>query len=292
MKPPMRERQTTEPPAADEASGPRAARRTARPAVGFAPVALLLSAMLIIASCTDQGGGGPSAPSSGGPGPTEGVPGPTDGAARASPSPPVGGPVTTPEEAAALVIASDPRFADVRPYDPDLIGQAAWWTAEPAADGYIVIIRIGWGDCQAGCIDQHTWRYSVTTAGEVELLSEEGSELPPGGVGDETADTGGVTGRALAGPTCPVVQDPPDPSCADRPVAGAVIVVRDARGREVARVTTAADGLFTLELPGGTYTLEPQPVEGLMGTAAPVEVTVEPGEAPVLVDLPYDTGIR
>jgi hypothetical protein len=189
------------------------------------------------------------------------------------------------------VIASDPRFSDVRPYDPNMIGQAAWWTAEPTAGGFAVTIRIGWGDCQAGCIDEHVWHYSVATDGTLELIAEEGDELPPGSVGDGTADTGEVSGRALAGPTCPVVQDPPDPACADRPVDGAVIAVRDAAGTEVARVTTASDGLFTLELPGGTYTLEPQPVEGLMGTAAPVEVTVVPGGPPVMVDLAYDTGI-
>lgn len=249
-----------------------------RSAASLFPLVLLLSFALIVSGCAGAGGSA--------------TPGPSDGGPGASPSPPVGGPVTTPEEAAALVIASDPRFADVIPFDPDLIGQAAWWTAEPAADGFIVTIRLGWGDCQAGCIDEHTWRYSVTTAGEVALLSEEGDKLPPGGVVDGTADTGEVFGRATAGPTCPVVQNPPDPACADRPIEGAVIVVRAASGSEVARVTTAADGLFSLELPGGTYILEPQPVEGLMGTAAPVEVTVEPGGAPVLVDVPYDTGIR
>ena len=34
-----------------------------------------------------------------------------------------------------------------------------------------------------------------------------------------------VTVLVLAGPTCPVVTDPPDPACADRPVEGAELVV-------------------------------------------------------------------
>ena len=57
-----------------------------------------------------------------------------------------------------------------------------------------------------------------------------------------------VVGRVVAGPTCPVVQDPPDPGCADRPVAGAVIVVLDEEGREVTRATSDQEGAFTFEL--------------------------------------------
>ena len=78
----------------------------------------------------------------------------------------------------------------------------------------------------------------------------------------------------VAGPTCPVVSDPPDPECADRPVAGAVIVVQDDEGKEVARVTTDEDGAGSIELAPGAYRLVPQPVEGLMGTAQTTELTV------------------
>jgi carboxypeptidase family protein len=100
-----------------------------------------------------------------------------------------------------------------------------------------------------------------------------------------------LRGLALAGPTCPVVTDPPDPACDDRPVAGAEIVVRDAEGNEVARVTTGDDGRFAAVLAPGRYEVIPQAVEGLMGTAAPIEVELAEGEnAPITVS--YDTGIR
>jgi Carboxypeptidase regulatory-like domain len=109
---------------------------------------------------------------------------------------------------------------------------------------------------------------------------------------DQPAASGTVTVLAVAGPTCPVVSDPPDPDCEDRPVDGAVIVVSDASGGEVARMTTDADGRAAVELAPGRYVLVPQTVEGLMGTAGPIEVTVvERGDAePVLIA--YDTGIR
>ncbi len=101
-----------------------------------------------------------------------------------------------------------------------------------------------------------------------------------------------VTGVVLAGPTCPVVRNPPDPACEDRSVAGAEIVAIDATGQEVARASTDADGRFTLALPVGEYRLVPQPVEGLLGTASPTEIVVVDGAILEPLTIVYDTGIR
>jgi hypothetical protein len=76
-------------------------------------------------------------------------------------------------------------------------------------------------------------------------------------------------------------------------VAGAVLVVRNAAGAEVARVTSAADGSFSAALPAGDYVLVPQPVSGLMGTAQPLPLHIlSDGAAPAALDVVYDTGIR
>jgi hypothetical protein len=101
-----------------------------------------------------------------------------------------------------------------------------------------------------------------------------------------------VSGVVLAGPVCPVVTDPPDPACEDRPVADAEIVVRDESGDSVATVRSAEDGSFSIALADGRYELLPQPVEGLMGTAATVIVTVEDGVPVEPIAISYDTGIR
>jgi hypothetical protein len=102
---------------------------------------------------------------------------------------------------------------------------------------------------------------------------------------------GGIRGRALAGPTCPVETVPPDPNCAPRPVAGAVLIVRDASGREVARATTDADGSYVIALPPGSYTVDPQEVEGLL-TKAETATVVVPATGFAQLDWAYDTGIR
>lgn len=203
-------------------------------------------------------------------------------------------PVTTPEEAVAAVLAHEPRLTGIGPLDPELIGQASWYEVAPASGvgAFIVQVRVGWGDCPAGCIDEHTWTFAVQPDGTVVTQAETGPPVPPDAWPSPGGD--GRTGLwivATAGATCPVVQDPPDPACVDRPVAGATVVVLDVGGAEVAAVTTGADGSVLVELEPGGYVVEGQPVEGLMGTPAPVSATVIEGVA-TPVQLAYDTGIR
>jgi hypothetical protein len=111
-----------------------------------------------------------------------------------------------------------------------------------------------------------------------------------GGVSTTVPGIFAVSGYAHAGPVCPVETTPPDPLCEDRAVAGAVIRVLASDGSVVAEATTEADGTFTVGLPAGEYTIVAQPVDGLLGTPAPIELTVV-GEVSG-VDLAYDTGIR
>jgi hypothetical protein len=218
------------------------------------------------------------------------------GAASATPPgstlPPRG--ITTPEQAVAQVVAAEPRLTGIAPFDTGLIGQSSWYTVEPASGVgvFVVTVQVGWGDCPAGCINEHSWVYAVAPDGAVSLVSESGPAVPaeawPLPVG---AGATGIGGIAVAGPVCPVETVPPDPDCAPRPVAGAVLVIRDGAGSEVARTTTEADGSFFVEVAAGDFVIEPQPVEGLMGTAAALEVTVVDGIA-AQVQLDYDTGIR
>lgn len=104
------------------------------------------------------------------------------GAASEAPSPtPIAVDVSSPEAAAALVIATDPRFAGTIKLTPDLIGLSRWWESEPLANGgFRIRLTIGWGDCPSGCINRHTWTYDVTADGQVSLESEAGDALPAG----------------------------------------------------------------------------------------------------------------
>ncbi|HEX5014459.1 MAG TPA: carboxypeptidase-like regulatory domain-containing protein [Candidatus Limnocylindrales bacterium] len=230
------------------------------------------------------------------------------GAASSPPpsSPPTPGPtlISSPEDAAARVMDVHPELAGIPTKDPNVIGACCYWEGSPTGDGFTVRFEVGWGDCPSGCIDRHSWTFAVSSDGAVTLLDEQGSPVPSGvpgagmGAGAGGGSTGGggilpggtgIQGHAMAGPTCPVAR-PNDPACADRPVAGATLVFLTAGGVEAARTMTDADGFYSVPLPPGPYTIEPQPVEGIMHGSPPIPVVVNDGVA--TVDIPFDTGIR
>jgi hypothetical protein len=92
---------------------------------------------------------------------------------------PIAAAVTTPAEAAALVIATDAQFAGAIELTPDIIGASKWWVAAPlAAGGFSVELTIGWGDCPAGCINKRVWSFSVDASGQVRLVGVSGDEVP------------------------------------------------------------------------------------------------------------------
>jgi hypothetical protein len=230
---------------------------------------------LAVVAC---GGAGPTASPGASPSPTP-----------ATTAPPVDG-VASPAQAAALVFASDPHFAAIRPANTDLIGECCSYEAVEAPSGFQVTVNIGWGDCEAGCINHHNWQFFVGSDGTITLVGQQGSDepapIPTGGNGPAS-----VTLQLRAGPTCPVVRDPPDPGCAPRPVVNTGITLRDPSGAELATGASDEQGQVQLSLPPGAYYVEPAPAEGLMGQAAPLAFSVVGGET-VLINLDYDTGIR
>jgi hypothetical protein len=112
----------------------------------------------------------------------------------------------------------------------------------------------------------------------------------PAATASSARDTG-IRGTVTAGPVCPVERNPPDPSCAPRPVAGATLVIRDRSGTQVAVAISGEDGTYFVAVSPGAYVVDPQPEEGLLGTAPEQPVTVVAG-AISDVALEYDTGIR
>jgi hypothetical protein len=129
-----------------------------RPRAAFAIAGL--SAAILIAACAAAGA--PSASPSPAP------------SARPTPTPIVA-PSRTAEQAAALVIATNPLFAGARPLDSEMIGASKWWKATTlAGGGYSIEMTIGWGDCPAGCINRHVWTFEVAADGQVKLVSETG----------------------------------------------------------------------------------------------------------------------
>ncbi|MCR4325239.1 MAG: Gmad2 immunoglobulin-like domain-containing protein [Patescibacteria group bacterium] len=102
----------------------------------------------------------------------------------------------------------------------------------------------------------------------------------------------GVTGRVLLGPTCPVMRDPPDPDCDDRPYQTTVqvVAVGNARSSPFATVETDKEGVYKVFLPPGEYVL--QAIGGIpFPSCGTTNVTIGP-DTLLVADLSCDTGIR
>ncbi len=96
----------------------------------------------------------------------------------------------------------------------------------------------------------------------------------------------GIRGLVQLSPTCP------GPTLADpctSPLAKQLVIV-DASGKEVTRVTSAVDGTFQVTLPPGEYTVNPAPNDPLP-IAPPQSVSVVAGTY-TDVQIDYDSGIR
>jgi hypothetical protein len=176
------------------------------------------------------------------------------------------------------------------PLQADAVGQSAWYDAAQDGTGYVVHVTVGSGDCQAGCIEQHVWTYRVEPDGTISSVSEEGDDISiPTGTG--TADPVNLRITLTAGPTCPVVRNPPDPACAPRPLANVQVDVYDIDGMLVASGSSGADGLASAQLPAGAYFAVAADVDGLMGRAEPLAFAALGGDT-VSLAFTYDTGIR
>jgi hypothetical protein len=142
------------------------------------PFALLVAVLLVAAACSSAAA------------PTQvpvvpPLPSTTPSAAPSDDLTPVPGasasaPASDADRAAAAVLATDPHFTNLQPFNADLIGQCCFYVVRETPDGWAVTVEIGWGDCPAGCIDKHRWTFTVDPAGAVKKTGETGPAVPSG----------------------------------------------------------------------------------------------------------------
>ena len=113
---------------------------------------------------------------------------------------------------------------------------------------------------------------------------------PAGGGGSVLPYATGIQGTVMAGPTCPVERNPPDPQCADRPLQTLVAIYR-ASDPVHAVVLTRSDaaGKFSASLPPGEYIVGAG--EGMLPRCNSTPATVE-SSGYTTIAVSCDTGIR
>ena len=95
----------------------------------------------------------------------------------------------------------------------------------------------------------------------------------------------------MLGPTCPVQRIPPDPQCADRPYATALVVTTVDGSRVIATFPSNADGTFRVAVPPGEYAIRPAASANILPRCSEQLVTVR-ASAYTTTTISCDTGIR
>ena len=107
------------------------------------------------------------------------------------------------------------------------------------------------------------------------------------------AQTSGISGRVVAGPTCPVETVPPRARCAPRPLKATLRIHAVGSHAPATSVRSGADGRFRVRLSPATYVVRPMPVNGSPFPRAPASFTVKVHTGHfAYVTITYDTGIR
>ncbi len=68
-------------------------------------------------------------------------------------------------------------------------------------------------------------------------------------------ETSGIKGIVLLGPICPVVKNPPDPQCADKPYATKLAVTTADQVSVIKEFISDENGKFSVGLPPGEYAI-------------------------------------
>ena len=143
-----------------------------------------------------------------------------------------------------------------------LLGAGTWYlaaTPPPAGPGD------GWVACTADAMQCPDGSWVGRTGPNCEFICPAASSTTGDSTSTQTGTSGGgfaeytsgIKGTVLAGPTCPVERNPPDPACADKPIATNIWISRAVAPQQVI-ATTQSDkrGAFQLSLPPGDYVLQ------------------------------------
>lgn len=109
-------------------------------------------------------------------------------------------PIATPEDAHAAVLAAGGPFDEFTYNDGALIGATKYYDVKGesgSAATWIVVYTYGWNDCEAGCINAHSFVYQVDPlTGAATFDSHQGDVLPadaPAALIELTGRSGGAT---------------------------------------------------------------------------------------------------
>jgi hypothetical protein len=100
-----------------------------------------------------------------------------------------------------------------------------------------------------------------------------------------------ISGTVLLGPTCPVVQDPPQEECADKPYETTLVLTTPDGAETIKTFSSNAEGRFTVDANPGTYVIRSAAAANVLPYCSSNSFTlIAGGYAEIVVSC--DTGIR
>ena len=107
-----------------------------------------------------------------------------------------------------------------------------------------------------------------------------------------TAKNSGIKGTAMLGPICPVMKNPPDPKCADRPYATNLVATMLNQPENIKEFSSDFNGKFSVDLPAGEYTINSADTAKMFSRCSSDGAIKVEKDKYTEITLNCDTGIR
>ncbi len=144
--------------------------------------------------------------------------------------------------------------------------------------------------CTADAMQCPDGSYVGRSGPNCEFVCPAATTTPPtGGGGGILPYNSGIRGTVMAGPTCPVVQNPPQGECDDKPIATTITVMRSSSTAVLLQTRSTESGAFEFALPPGDYVVSGG--EAVLPRCSETQVTVR-ADTYSRITLNCDTGIR
>ena len=109
---------------------------------------------------------------------------------------------------------------------------------------------------------------------------------------EETSSLSGIKGTVMLGPTCPVMREPPDPQCADKPFKTNLVLTTPDGARVLKTFSSDEEGTFSVQAEPGEYAIRSAAAANILPYCQSVgSVKVESNRYAV-VEVSCDSGIR
>lgn len=103
---------------------------------------------------------------------------------------------------------------------------------------------------------------------------------------------GGISGTVIIGPMCPVMRDPPDPKCADKPYKTQLVITAKDSSQVIKEFSSDENGKFSVELAPGEYLIKNISSASSLPYCASNNVIKVISNTFTTADISCDSGIR